>query len=71
MTKAILLHVAFSVDNRGKEAQKSWFIVGASVKPGVKIGKGSIVGVGAAVIKDVAPHSVVVGVPAKEVKKNE
>ena len=45
--------------------------VGASVKPGVTIGKGSIVGVGAAVIKDVSPHSVVVGVPAKEIKKNE
>ena len=45
--------------------------VGASVKPGVIIGKGSIVGVGAAVINDVSPHSVVVGVPARELKKNE
>ena len=43
--------------------------VGASIKPGVKIGKGSVIGVGAAVINDVAPHTTVVGVPAKPINK--
>jgi sugar O-acyltransferase (sialic acid O-acetyltransferase NeuD family) len=43
--------------------------VGASIKPGVTLGKGSVVGVGAAVIKDVEPNTTVVGVPAKPLKK--
>ena len=43
--------------------------VGASVKPGVTIGKGSDSGCRSIAIKDVSPNSVVVGVPAKEIKK--
>ena len=39
--------------------------VGASIKPGTRLGKGSVIGVGAAVIKDVEPGTTVVGVPAK------
>ena len=42
--------------------------VRASIKPGVRLGKGSVVGVGAAVVKDVTPGDVVVGVPAKPIK---
>jgi sugar O-acyltransferase (sialic acid O-acetyltransferase NeuD family) len=38
---------------------------GAIVLPGVNIGEGSTIGAGAVVVKDVAPHSTVVGVPAK------
>lgn len=34
----------------------------------IKIGKGSIVGAGAVVVKDVPPYSVVVGNPAKVIK---
>ena len=41
--------------------------VGASIKPGVRLGEGSVIGVGAAVIKDVNPGDVVVGVPAKPI----
>ena len=41
--------------------------VGASIKPGVRLGKGCTVGVGAAVVKDVAPGTIVVGVPAKPI----
>ena len=39
--------------------------VGAIILPGVTIGRGSIVGAGAVVTKDVAPYSVVAGIPAK------
>ena len=39
--------------------------IGAIILPGVTIGKGAIVGAGAVVTKDVEPHTVVAGVPAK------
>lgn len=47
-----------------------WADVGtnAVVLPGVTIGKGSIVGAGAVVTKDVAPFSIVAGVPARFVR---
>lgn len=38
---------------------------GAVILPGVTIGKGAIVGAGAVVTTDVAPFSIVVGVPAR------
>ena len=45
----------------------------AIILPGVKIGKGAIIGAGAVVTKDVAPFKVVGGVPAKEIgeRKNK
>ena len=46
-----------------------WIGQGAMIKAGVKIGVGAIIGAGAMVTKDVAPYSVVVGVPAREIKK--
>lgn len=36
---------------------------------GIKIGNGVIIGAGSVVTKDVQPYSVVVGVPAKEIRK--
>lgn len=38
---------------------------GAVVLPGVRIGEGSVVGAGSVVTKNVAPHQLVMGVPAK------
>lgn len=42
---------------------------GAIVLPGVTLGRECVVGAGAVVTKDVPPHAVVVGVPARVVKK--
>jgi len=45
-----------------------WIGHGAIVMPGVKIGHGAVVAAGAVVTKDVAPHAIVAGVPAKFLK---
>ncbi|WP_405298054.1 acyltransferase [Methanobrevibacter sp.] len=46
----------------------AWIGAGASILPGVTIGKHAIVGAGAIVTKDVGDYEVAVGVPAKIVK---
>ena len=46
----------------------AWIGAGASILPGVTIGKYAIVGAGAIVTKDVGDYEVGVGVPAKVVK---
>ena len=38
--------------------------------PGVKIGDGAVIAAGAVVREDVSSHSLVAGVPAREIKKN-
>jgi acetyltransferase-like isoleucine patch superfamily enzyme len=45
-----------------------WIGAGAVITDGVRIGKGSVVAAGAVVTKDVLPHTVVGGVPAKVLK---
>lgn len=46
-----------------------WIGTGATIFPGVTIGKMSIVGSGAIVLKDVPPYSIVAGSPAKCIRK--
>lgn len=45
-----------------------WIGQGVIIKSGINIGTGAIIGAGAVVVKDVAPYSIVVGVPAKHIK---
>ncbi|MEZ4854425.1 acetyltransferase [Flavobacterium sp.] len=45
--------------------------IGASVIPGIKIGKWSIIGAGAVVLNDVPDYAVVVGNPAKIIKYSD
>jgi len=45
-----------------------WIGAGAIVLPGVTVGDGSIIAAGAVVTHDVAPRTVVAGVPAKVIK---
>ena len=40
------------------------------VLPGVTIGEGAIVAAGSVVTKDVPPHTIVAGVPARVIKKD-
>jgi sugar O-acyltransferase (sialic acid O-acetyltransferase NeuD family) len=51
-------------------ADGAWVGIGAAVRHGTSIGEFAIVGTGAAVVKKVHPHEVVVGVPARPLKKN-
>ena len=46
-----------------------WIGANAVVLPGVKIGNRCVVAAGAVVTKDVPPHSLVAGVPAKVIKQ--
>ena len=46
-----------------------WIGANAVVLPGVSIGHHSVVAAGAVVTKDVPPHSLVAGVPAKIIKE--
>ena len=45
-----------------------WLGSGAIITDGVRVGKGAVVAAGAVVTKDVLPHTVVGGVPAKPIK---
>ena len=46
-----------------------WIGANATILPGVSIGQHSVVAAGAVVTKDVPPHSLVAGVPAKVIKQ--
>lgn len=46
-----------------------WIGAHVTVLDGVRIGNGAVVGAGAVVTKDVAPYTIVAGVPAKPMKK--
>lgn len=46
-----------------------WLGAGAVITDGVRVGKGAVIAAGAVVTKDVPPHSVVGGIPAKVIKE--
>lgn len=46
-----------------------WLGAGAVITDGVRVGRGSVVAAGAVVTKDVPPHTVVGGVPARVIKQ--
>ncbi len=46
-----------------------WIGHGAAILSGVRVGQGAVIAAGAVVTKDVAPYSIVGGVPAKEIGK--
>jgi acetyltransferase-like isoleucine patch superfamily enzyme len=46
-----------------------WLGTGAIVLPGVRIGRGSIIGAGAVVTKDIPPLSLALGVPARVIRQ--
>lgn len=45
-----------------------WIGAQSVIMPGVTVGKGAVVGAGSVVTKDVAPYSIVLGIPAKHYK---
>jgi len=49
--------------------QDAWIGAGAIILPNITIGEGAVVGAGAVVTKDVLPYTIVVGIPAKAIKK--
>ena len=46
-----------------------WIGAGAIILDGVRVGRGAVVGAGAVVTRDVPPHSVVAGVPARLLRR--
>ena len=70
------LNHAMDPDSRGDMdpkpvhiGNKVWIGANATILPGVSIGEGAIVAAGAVVTKDVAPLTVVAGIPAKIIKR--
>lgn len=47
----------------------AWLGAGAVITDGVRVGRGAVVAAGAVVTRDVAPHMVVGGVPARVIKE--
>ncbi len=56
-------------DNRVSIGHDVWIGHGATVLPGVTVGDGAVIGAGAVVSRDVAPYTIVGGVPAKLIRE--
>ncbi len=66
------VHIMAGASIAGKIVIDDFSTIGtnATILPNLRIGRGAFVGAGAVVTKDVDDYGVVVGVPAKEVRKN-
>lgn len=60
---------AWRRDNRVVIGHDVWIGHGATILPGVRVGDGAVIGAGAVVSKDVAPYTIVGGVPAKLIRE--
>lgn len=47
----------------------TWLGHGSTILPGVRVGDGAVVGAGAVVSRDVAPYTIVGGVPARPIRE--
>jgi phosphonate metabolism protein (transferase hexapeptide repeat family) len=56
-------------DNRVSIGHDVWIGHGSTILPGVTVGNGAVIGAGAVVSKDVAPYTIVGGVPAKLIRE--
>lgn len=67
------VHIMGSAAVAGKVEIGDYATIGtnATILPHLKIGEGAFVGAGAVVTKDVQPYTVVTGMPARPVRKNE
>lgn len=59
---------AWRRSNRVTIGHDVWIGHGATLLPGVNVGNGAVIGAGAVVSKDVAPYTIVGGVPAKLIR---
>jgi phosphonate metabolism protein (transferase hexapeptide repeat family) len=55
--------------NAVKIGHDTWLGHGSTILPGVTVGNGSVVGAGAVVSRDVAPYTIVGGVPARLIRE--
>jgi acetyltransferase-like isoleucine patch superfamily enzyme len=63
-------HKEYKIKNGSvKIGNDVWIGYGVIILPGVSIGDGAVIGAGSVVAKDIPPYSVVVGNPAKVIKK--
>lgn len=55
-------------ENRVIIGHDVWIGHGATILPGVTVGNGAVIGAGAVVSRDVAPYTIVGGVPARQIR---
>lgn len=58
-----------AVSQSVKIGDDCWIGINAVIMPGVEIGKGSIIGAGTVVTRDVLPYSIAAGAPARVIRK--
>jgi len=68
---AFAVIAASAVISGGVQVEQGCYVgSGASVKQGIRLGRGSLVGLGAVVVRDVDDEAVVVGNPARPLRRN-